>query len=313
MAKLENYKSLDQKDKFFHNGSLVYGKNVEDIFNKILQLKNGNNVIFRGVNEAKYKMFTSAQRLFLTNEIWVNNKNTDIPNSFYSNLIERILEEVKKWNGNSISNYFEAIGINPKNDIAFLSFLQHQMFPTPFLDFTKDPLIALFFSTQNFKVNENNKFGINSFVSFYWLETSNLVTSSLTLEDNIEEHELKYSEFIKSNAITILKNESPLFRFNNNPNILNQKGCFIYNYHGTNPLEEELPKLIKQVEETGAPSIRINYDEFKFHCINIHKGLIPKIRSILKNRYGIDEEFLFPNIVQNKEAILDKILISYFE
>ncbi len=81
--------------------------------------------MFRGVNEAKYKMYNSAQRAWIENDLILN----DIP---YHNLINRRIIDAKSSNG----NYFKKIGIVQDNDLAILSFLQHYEPPTPLLDFT---------------------------------------------------------------------------------------------------------------------------------------------------------------------------------
>ena len=57
--KLPEYANFDEKNQFF-NSKLINSKSEFDSF--YTETVNKINAIFRGVHEAKYKIYTSAQR-----------------------------------------------------------------------------------------------------------------------------------------------------------------------------------------------------------------------------------------------------------
>ena len=67
--KLEQYTSLEEKEKIFRG---KYKRiNSANEFDKWFSGNHGK--YFRGINEATYKNYTSAQRLFITNNLKIHN------------------------------------------------------------------------------------------------------------------------------------------------------------------------------------------------------------------------------------------------
>ena len=62
--KLEEYSNLAQKEPFFET------KNVDTCreFDIIYEDLNNSTLLYRGIHEARYKIYTSAQREWITNE-----------------------------------------------------------------------------------------------------------------------------------------------------------------------------------------------------------------------------------------------------
>src|SRR5271154_237317 len=84
MANLELYKSIDEKNEFFRMSQLVPNNKINDIdtfnawyhrYEKKVRSKlkpgqkNNETFFFRGVSEAKYKLYNSAQRIWITKDI----------------------------------------------------------------------------------------------------------------------------------------------------------------------------------------------------------------------------------------------------
>ena len=68
--KLEDYRDFDEKKKFFHHETI---ESVEKFDSWLFTFESsepalGLKFIYRGLNEAKYKNYTSSQRDWLTNE-----------------------------------------------------------------------------------------------------------------------------------------------------------------------------------------------------------------------------------------------------
>ena len=158
------YTSFEEKNKFFQLykvNSAEYRintrKEYDDFYNS---LKNEHSVLFRGVNEAKYKLYTSIQRAFIEGRI--------NPNETIGSFVAKEIDNIK--NSSVLSKYYLSIGI-PITDFLYLSFLQHYAAPTSFLDFTHNINIALYFATENVRYGDGNtSYCIDDYISIYWID-----------------------------------------------------------------------------------------------------------------------------------------------
>lgn len=118
--------------------------------------------LFRGLNESKYKLYTSLQRAYLDGKI-----NSSLsPKDFMRHEIDKTREAL---NG-LLPKYYKALHI-VDTDFTYLSFLQHYGAPTPFLDFTESFNKALFFAVDGLKYDDHNPNNeLNDFISLYWFE-----------------------------------------------------------------------------------------------------------------------------------------------
>lgn len=171
MAELPKYNDLEQKRNFFSNGqkeSFVINtkydldkwfKDVQDEEKQESEI-DATAWIYRGMTESKYKLLTSSQRLWISNEMrqWAN-----------KSYIEFISDLVDKANGNTLVKKVFDLYNYSKSDREFpiLSLLQHYGAPTPLMDWTYNNNVAFFFATDGLKKKEEPKVNIDNYFSVY--------------------------------------------------------------------------------------------------------------------------------------------------
>ena len=321
---LETYGSLEEKEKFFGNEeNMVYYKRVDtskklkEALKKIEEIRAGwaTNLVLviRGVSEAKYKIYTSAQREWMTNEWWLQGIT-------FPEFVGRLLDHIKT---DFIKKYFQSMGVSI-NHLLLLSFLQHYRAPSPLLDFTTDPNVALFFALEHMQGISHGSQDIENYFSIYTIlmdkSRSLDIRFSYALEKIMQERRedkkngqpynnetaatfglaevlnwLPNKDFRGSGLckqpILFLTNPSdthpgmPSYLSWSNPNIIAQKGCFLLNTHEKQPLEKRFLEE-KEREE-------LNYAAL--YCLDIHKSLAPYIREKYLKSKGITKESLFPD------------------
>lgn len=287
--KLEEYKSVDEKKEFFQYQQI----NTEEEFKKVYdKLKNSQSCIFRGVREAKFKLYTSAQRVWIENDF-------DKSGVSYVDFIKKLLSELEK--EKIISKYCKSLNKIP-NDVFGLALLQHYSAPTPLLDFTTDKDIALFFALQGL-ISDDTEVGIDEYFSVYSISLNtewpsldkylNVVNGKVEFwvkeyeklcpEDNLRKDIL---EQIKLQTAWYRTSEDGLFKipcmfvpnpldadevstitkerlFYSNINIIAQEGCFL--------LHTDERKALENIDN------RSQYiSEIK--CLDIHKSLASYIK-----------------------------------
>lgn len=294
--KLEEYKSLEEKENVFARKTIKTTSEFDTWYDSISKQE---GLVFRGMCEAKWKIYTSAQREWITKE-YKNNISS------YSAYIDKILQRIKQ--DTLLQRYFKSFNVKA-NDLLYLCFLQHYSCPTPMLDFTYNKDIALFFATEGIKQCPFRlKKSISNYLSLYYIDfnegnNKNQIVhidallndllkkakelrekypkADFSLVENIEEtvrwHQQQGDGFEKislcfipspekSEPVETLSNESLYWV---NPNIIAQEGClFLYN-------NERLP----------FENMVLKKDTFnitKIHCVDIHKSLVEYIQSKIK-------------------------------
>jgi len=295
--KLEEYKSLEEKENVFARQTI---KTISEFDTWYDSISKQDGLIFRGMCEAKWKIYTSAQREWITNEY--KNK-VSYKNKFsYSAFIDMILRNIKQ--DTLLQRYFKSFDVKP-NDLLYLCFLQHYSSPTPMLDFTYNKDIALFFATDGIKhCPFRLRKSISNYFSVYYIDfnegkNKNEIVhidtilkglfdkaktlkekhseSNFSLVENVEEtvrwHQQvgdgleKFSLcFIPSPEKVKIESLSKESLYWSNPNIIAQEGClFLYN-------NDQLPF-------ENFFSNNDTFDITKIHCVDIHKSLAEYIRS----------------------------------
>lgn len=327
--KIPEYTSLEEKGyslnvktpaKTFEQYQCIVEADVFDEWYNKHELQ--SNLFFRGVKEAKYKNFTSAQRLYFTQ---------DYHNVGPSELIQAQIDEMRKVHEDIFSQYCKSMGM-PCTDLFLMSCSQHHKNGiSPLLDFTSHLDTALFFMCYGTQsptsgIGDSNVLDINNFVSLYSFSRKKqyslqnicnaLVESIKTeaMESSVEkEHRVKLSEELKK-----IKNQEHI------ANIFREKIIVFFSYpnlhHALYQLVDYSPILIvneplkiKIIDyETEAKftisnlNIVAQHGCFLYHdkgisplekglsCVDIHKSLIPYIVNKYLKPKHIDESLLFP-------------------
>lgn len=164
-----NEKNMNTEYNSREDKQLVFGKqNMEwidtiDDYNSVKKSLWKHKLIYRGLNEAKYKLYTSLQRQFLSNKV---NRNR------YPTLFDFMKEEINQIKLDKVlPKYYKALGA-PVTDYLYMSFLQHYGAPTTLMDFSEDIDIALYFATQDvaYKMDGALQNHISNYVSLYWID-----------------------------------------------------------------------------------------------------------------------------------------------
>lgn len=176
MNSLPEYASLEEKQQFFEGGTKEqpWVVDTEEEFDRLYDFlikefnkdcKSGRNYLYyRGVNEAKYQTFTSAQRHWLWNN-WKDNSREG-----FVGYIATELWYIRK--NSPLINYYRSLGVHP-NDLLLLAFLQHYGASSPLLDLTHSLDTGLFFAFDGM-VNRNSTVGeIDNYVSLQILDFNN--------------------------------------------------------------------------------------------------------------------------------------------
>jgi len=327
MADLPLYNDLETKRPFFSNGNKEsfmidtksqldkWFKDVEDEEKSETEI-DATAWIYRGLTEAKYKLFTSAQR------VWIGNEMQQWANKPY---LEFVIELVKNANKNTlIKKVFDIYGYSSDDrEFPILSLLQHYGAPTPLMDWTYNNHIAFFFATDGLNKKEEPKQAIDNYFSIYRIykrkyknELLNIIdfTPSKTYpaissflnaygdDDNnpnangifyISDFERKgeSTDSIRPFGMLKIRTRKPLTSIYNQ-NIIPQEGLFIFNPFSSKTLEDIF-------------NIDLNKEGWNmaltpFDCFNINKDLAEYLRRKIDVKYKINKSFIYP--ILNDEA-----------
>lgn len=314
---LDEYKTLSEKDANFVCFRPIDRREELDRFIKEMEMDRDNkHLIYRGVSEAKYKIYTSAQRHWITQELEKTGKSFD---DFIQALIDNASSS--KNNNKLLSRYFKSFNI-PINDFLILSYLQHYKAPSPLIDFTNNIYKSLFFCFDESSYTSCEDIG--NYCSLYIINTDYIRGHNelISLPDFLNEacdkidrtlqkhpgekigtnHVEKmiqgcpYSQFkdlrlllipgIKSGSRSHTIRSIPYFVANtyiSNLNLIAQEGVFIFYNDPHIPLEEYFSGGNNQV-----------YTLKQITCANIHKSLKEYVvEKLLKPRH-ITPELMYP-------------------
>ena len=323
MQSLPEYTSFDEKRRFFAPGNTdtPWLINTQEEFDKLYDflclefnrnIESGkNSLLYRGVCEARYKTFTSAQRH------WLLNNWKDPSRIGFIEYIKDEIWNIRQWN--ELKNFYTSLDVTP-TDILYLSFLQHFGGATPLLDVTHSLDVGLFFAFDGVKASAENDPDINKYVTLQILDYSqyssyfftdlvsffnsgienarNMVEEwekshpgqkiDISLIEDINKFTAWYNpsnpggdlssiniallDFVKGKVAKDLKGR-PLYW--SNIRLIAQHGAFLFFPHADKPLEEYLTDI-------KAPQIR---------AININKDLSKYVLS----RINVDRSKIYPS------------------
>lgn len=311
MGKLPFYKNLGEKSAyFFYESSRIdTKKRFDHLWDRLHDLAGKGIYRFRGCNEAKYKLYTSAQRYWNEREI----KKQRIS---YHNFIQRLINHSMHWNNGTIRRFFTQNNINLNNALAYLSYMQHYGMPTPLLDFTANLFSGLYFAVENSTFLPSD-LTIDSYCSLYIVNTVNpfFVDSISQFDRDIAaqpDGAIEYERHLLSHSILFVSTNNSAYKILNNLNILNQEGVFFFNSNAIMPIEEAYKKVMADfLNNLGADLFaQYGYQEHFAECVNIHKSLRPYVLAKLKTQ-NITPGFLFPEVEQFSESVLSMVLSEH--
>ncbi|HLN22249.1 MAG TPA: FRG domain-containing protein [Bacteroidales bacterium] len=290
------FNTIEEKEEYYISGSSRIDdfENLVESVEKIHQ-KNSERALFRGQPDAKFMLYSSLQRL------WID-KHLEKHYDSYRQLIDNLIQTCKEWNFGLVSKYLKNAGWE-ENEMSILSIMQHYGVPTPLLDFTYDINKSLFFATENidFAPPENE---IDRYFSIYYIFKNN---SMLNIKDGVTGDLLSYGEdknvIGKEDLDTTMKydiimidNNDEAYRIQNNLNILNQEGAFIFNSSPSDPVEIHYHKWMKLFNRILEHKGEKNVKPGKVGgCLNINKKLAVRIKDYLRDK-GIDRYSMFPDL-----------------
>lgn len=300
--RLQEYESVKDKKVLFANYRVVNTpEELRDLCEEFekKESKTKERYVFRGVSDARYKLFTSAQRFYIERDL----NRTGLR---YDDLICDLIKEMRS-KDNLFCSYMNRLGV-VMNDWLVLSYLQHHESISPLIDFSKKFKTALYFAYYGSRLRQGDNGELSNYVSLYSykvVDAAQFAPSIITLAKN------KAAKFSKFNGpdfwdsfsygkmleerktLLIIPTYSSSSRIVNkrkalislftiaNINSTAQDGEFVCNMDGRKPLEE----LFKD-------------DNKKYlSCVDIHKGLLERVLAYLeiqsieagKHKYFPDE------------------------
>lgn len=305
MGTLLEYRNLIEKEQFYNCTNIETENEFDEIFDPILA--NSEGYAFRSVKEAKFKLYSSAQRQW----IWKDLSNRD---TLFTDYIVDIIRQLRT--NQEIQGFFNSNNISI-NDFVILALLQHYGRPSPLIDFTYSPLTTLFFAFDDVQITTNGT--IDDYVSIYSFNynqpcfcsiqdinaaaASNaemLLNDADIPVDRIDTHtvtnqiqDLDYEQYpdlgpilVHGDSMGITNVAIPTLGFTctydiTNPNLQNQKGLFMLNTSEDEPLGE----LLRNRHRHTQPLI---------NCYNIRKELEPYIRNKHLTPQRIDRDMIYP-------------------
>ncbi len=128
-----------QKDDFFEREEI---DSVPQLLAELKQLRNAG-FYFRGQSNALYRITSSIQRGWHNGGEW----RDDVPNMTFPKFMKGLVEFARL-------NIFAKFARNHLMDHEIWAYLQHNCCPTPLIDFSNDPFVALHFATSHFSATE---------------------------------------------------------------------------------------------------------------------------------------------------------------
>mgnify|MGYP002515537744 CR=1 FL=1 len=312
---LEYYQTFDEKRLHFCSHSIVNTKDdLKSVINKFEQYEEKNKIryLFRGVNNASYKVYSSAQRLWLY-------RNLLSVGLTYDQFLINILGEAKREDG-IIYNYFKRLGVTV-NDWLVFSFLQHYGAATPFVDFSKRYRVSLFFAFDG--VNYDGSVGeLNDYVSVYYYKTvdvaNDVAPSVIRLAEQKAKNKRTYSGGLsiwKKLTFNDIMNENPLIivpAYSNRTNIKNssRKTVATYTIANLNAVAQEGEFICNSCDKEPLEDVMAKGTKKYLHCVDIHKGLYEYIVKNILEVSSIEEGRCryYPDARDISKSIVNRVL-----
>ena len=315
------YNSIDEKKKYFQTFE-IYSSN--ELWDFVDCCREQANLVFRGINEAKYMLYSSAQV----------RTNASLNQQEFECIISNAISKVRD---NTVLMGLLRERSKDETDFQILSLLQHYGCGTPIIDFTTNIDAALFFATDRqdkpvqtaavdnrriddyisvyfFNKKDPNHCSVQSFSEQGAKQATDLDAElrqeygdrymgiSVDTMDSIDRLPYKIlSEELPLGGLFAVEGHScgqynysicgrDIYYDINNERLYAQDGLFLFNGLSNKPYEE--------AAKNWCSGIR-NY------CVDIHKSLESEIKKYLENK-GISSCTIYPETRESR-AILKEI------
>lgn len=315
------YNSVEEKKKFFQSCEIHTSKELWDF---VVDCKKQTDLVFRGVNEAKYMLYSSAQV----------RTDATMGQDDYESIINNSICQVR--NNPTLMDLLRKRS-HDESDFQILSLLQHYGCGTPIIDFSTNIDAALYFATdrqgepvQTAEIEDRN---IEDYISIYFFNrkdpnhcsvqsfTAQGATEASSLDAELKKEygdrykgiseetmdslaRLPYerlSRELSSGGLFAVEGHScGQYKYSigginieydiNNERIYAQDGLFLFNGLSEKPYELAAKDW---------------YSGIQNFCANIHKSLEAEIKEYLE-KIGITRNTIYPETSESK-AILKEI------
>ena len=291
-----NYESFEEKSEVFkENFKIDSEEEVDSIVS--MYSSQEKNFLYRGINTATYKLYSSSQVQWMLSDAISKKMNIEDYYNFIMDSIELTRENDR------VKQYIKDNGISD-NDLFILALMQHYGMPSPVLDFSHSIFGALYFAWDKCdRTLSDTQTQLSDYISLYvinkkidWvncsvqnvmrnsaeqlndmLQKDKLFTAGMVDTKDVEKEFLKlpYLKFKDWNFVAVEDNPEnpvkisiPALKFDCeyqiiNDRIISQQGMFIANNTLDKPLVELMNDWCK---------------EKYFVCYNIHKKLLDYIK-----------------------------------
>jgi FRG domain len=339
---LAEYQTILQKSIFFDQQTIDTKEQFEDLFDKY---KNTNNILYRGLNEAKYRLYSSLQRSWIT-------RHFPEKNITFSDYLKVLLENARQVHGGVLSNYFKIANFDPNNDLAILSFLQHYGCSTPLLDWTYSFANALYFATERISISATT-WEVDQYLCVYFMQESDLEKGSLMniIHTGLNEYREKYKEDLKAQMLSgpfskeqieyyfsddlidrifdISAGQGVITELTKIENLLTAPLLYFSDFKNEKAIRYSVNNSLNIVNQRGAftwnadpvmPLEHIaneivkkenpNADYHFCQCININKKIAPFIKEKL-TELGVTKDFIYPDPQEIAKQSFEKTLAKF--
>ena len=291
MTSLDLYKSFEEKGEYFYINRPI--ETIEDLDNLWIHFESfekGFGLSYRGVKNSGYKLYNTFQRMWITH-------NLENYRMKYEDLIESFLKTSK------IQSPIKDLLKAEHDDLGTLSIMQHYYMPdngysqpTPLLDLTFNPFIALYFAFEP-SAKENISSELDKYCSVYSVNIHNVKLQGYqnlfyAFIQNEAGNKITYKS-INLPSLFHLHTDDDYFQVINNQRIKNQEGLFFMMNDSDFPLEKRLKLDIDFAVAEGRLPKKTSSKVFLCHDIN--KNLRQYALNRLEKEKGIFHSFVYPD------------------
>ena len=342
---ISEYEHILQKRNFFSIDQVDTESEFDILYES---LKDVTGYLFRGQSEAKWRLYSSLQRSWLSSEL----PNNEIE---YKAFLQDMIDRGSRVYSNEIEEILGMSNEDTINDLSVMGFLQHHGCPTPLLDWTYNFRVALFFAIDRINTNPSKK-EIENYFSVYHIEEEHFEGGNVR---NIIAGSLERISLLEKERILKILCGQDMVKYQQMKAVFESRSIFDpARYYGSG-LIKHLTKLTHMLD-TGygyysdrdlssgiifsmsnnqniknqdgvftfdaSPSLPLEMQAYEYSkedynsednknyyfcdCININKSLVPYIREKLNND-GITNSLIYPSKNDKAKYIYEGQLTIY--